>query len=83
MLCQQTFYLGADFRSITKRGFFHRGKLRLIHIAHNAVNIGLQFGSIHHIQLVKLIEHHFLTLTDSAFGRQIVKILLEVPLICT
>ena len=82
VLRQQTFYLGADFRSIAKRGFFHCGKLRLIHIAHNAVNIGLQFGSVHHVQLVKLFEHHFLALAHSAFGRQIIEILLEVPLIC-
>ena len=78
---QQRFNFGADLRRIAQRGFLHSGKLRLIHIVHNAVYVGFQFGSVYHVQLVKLIEHHFLALTHPAFRWQIVEPLLEVPLL--
>ena len=78
---QQCFNLVADLRRVAQRGFLHSGKLRLIHIVHNAVYVGFQFGSVYHVQLVKLIEHHILALTYPAFRRQIVEPLLEVPLL--
>ena len=77
---QQRFNFGADLCRIAQRGFLHSGKLRLIHIVHNAVYVDFQFGSVHHVQLVKLIEHHILALTHPAFRRQIVEPLFEVPL---
>ena len=78
---QQRFDLVTDLRRIAQRGFLHRGELCLVHIVHDTIYVGFQFGGVYHIQLVKLIEHHFLALTHPAFWWQIVEPLLEVPLL--
>ena len=78
---QQRFDLVTDLRRISQRGFLHGGKLRLVHIVHDAVYVGFQFGGVHHVQLVKLIKHHFLALTYPALRWRIVELLLEVPLL--
>ena len=77
---QQRFDLVADLRCISQRGFLHSGKLCLVHIVHDTIYVGFHFSRVHHIQLVKLIEHHILALTHPALRRQIVEPLLEVPL---
>ena len=78
---QQRFNLVTDLRRIAQRRFLHGGELRLVHIVHNAVYVGFQLGSVHHVQFVKLLEHHVLALAHPAFLRQIVEPLLEIPLL--
>ena len=78
---QQRFNFGADLRRIAQRGFLHRGELCLVHIVHDTIYVGFQFGGVHHVQLVKLIEHHILALTHPAFRWQIVEPLLKIPLL--
>ena len=83
MLRQKLLNLSADFFSVTQRRFFHRRKLRLVHIIHNALNIGGKLPGIHHVQFVELPQHHCLALAYPAFRRQVIEILFEIPLIRT
>ena len=57
---QQRFDLVTDLRRIAQRGFLHRGELCLVHIVHDTVYVGFQFGSVYHVQLIKLTEHHMI-----------------------
>ena len=82
MCIQQGFNLFLDFLGISQRSLLHSGDLCLVHIVHDAVYVGFQFGGVHHVQLIKLIEHHVLTLAHTALRRQTVEIFLEIPLFC-
>ena len=80
MLCQKIVNLFADFLRVSIGRLFHCRKLLSAHVADDSLDICLQLGGIHAVQLVQLFEHQFLALTHTAFRGQAVEVFLEIAL---